>query len=361
MLIKTIIREYYRENVGFYLFIVLFFFGFMKSSDHLQLINVLISKPIFLFAVALFWLVHVLKTSYYFHQKLQDPAFGFLQTYRLHALDVKKWKGLLIAQVGFNLPFLLYAIAMMAIALQQSNFYALVILLLVNCLLIILPSIYLNRRLMNFITEKSKSIHFDFMPGWPQFYFTRHLMQSKWLLLISSKLYTCFLLVGGARLFLTDDYDFRLLGLSTFLALIGLFALAKEKVAFEEQKLNFRRGFPKGIGRKFIGILKESFLFLIPEIILTAYNWWFYVSLFHLVGALILLIAALTLWNTFYYSSYAYSKESSKGIFAVDVIVFLFIMFKVPLIILAFSFFALSWFILKKNYYKFELSQLIPK
>ncbi|KPM49615.1 hypothetical protein [Jiulongibacter sediminis] len=358
MLQRTLVREYYRQNVAFYLFLLLFCFGFMSGQEHRQLITVIMARPALLIFVGLAWFFHVLKSALFVHQTLQEQEYAFLQDNSI--LPFKhKWTSLLALQLNLNLPFALYAAAMMTLGLMNQNYISVALVISVNLVLLFAPVIWLNRRFLNFNKEIgiTKYFKFQFIPKHRIFYFVRFLLNEKWVLYVSMKIYSVFFIVAAARLFPTDEYDFRLLGLGVFLGSVGLFPLGVEKINFESQKLGFERNLPFDQASKFTSIVLEAFVLIIPEIILIAYNWFDKVSLFQLAGAILYLLAALTFWYCIQYSSFASRKDFNSKMFFVAVFQFLLVMFKVPLLLSAIIILTLSGFIVRRNYYNFELLQ----
>lgn len=358
MLQKTLVREYYRQNVAFYLFIILFCFGFMSGNEHRQLITVIMGRPTLLFFVGIVWFFHVLKSSLFVHQTLQEPEYAFLRENSILP-GKEKWFSLLGLQLSLNLPFFLYAIAMNAVGLMLQNFLSVTIVILLNVTFLAIPVIWLNNRFLESNENRSlaRKLNLKIIPNHRVYYFLRHLLNEKWLLYVSMKLYSVSFIVGAARLFPTDEYDFRLLGLGVFLGSVGLFPLGVEKIMFENQKLSFERNFPVTPLKKFFNLILESFFLLLPEMLLMVYHWFGKVSLIHLGGALAYLLAGLTFWYCIQYSSFALQKNFGNRIFFVLVFIFVLIMFKVHLLLLAMIILILSWLILQRNYFNFELSQ----
>ncbi len=355
ILVKTIVREYYRQNVAFYLMILFFCFGLLSGREHFQMIQVIMSRPSLLIFASFAWLLHVLKSLQFIHFTLKEPEYAFLQDFTL----LPSWQQLYeitVCMVLTNAPFLIYGLAMILLGLQLGHSLAALIVLGIFIILLIPATFLFRYRLFHFhtLTGITFQKYFINLPEGRNFFFLRHLLNSKPLLLISSKIYSAFFIIGGAKLFFTDAYDFRLLCLCLFLSGIGLFPLGQEIVNFQSVKLSFERNFPVSVEKIFSQRLAGATILLIPELILIGYHWFDKVQLFHIADGLLFLITIMTFWSVYYLTDVSRNEDHIFRLFYVAAVIFVLIMFKVPLLVFSLLLLLLSWRILKKNYFNFE-------
>jgi hypothetical protein len=86
---KILVKSFYQQNAGFFLFIFVLFFGVVAPSQqltyHYMLIRGMLETPLFLGIVLFIWLLYALKTSRFVLSVLDEPESHFL--YSLVALS----------------------------------------------------------------------------------------------------------------------------------------------------------------------------------------------------------------------------------------------------------------------------------
>src|SRR3981081_257199 len=85
---KILIKSFYREQAGFFLFVFLIFFGIVQPSTqlyfHYALIRGILAAPAFMGVVALAWLLYGLRVRRFIIGTLEAPDALFL--YKSNAL-----------------------------------------------------------------------------------------------------------------------------------------------------------------------------------------------------------------------------------------------------------------------------------
>ncbi len=356
ILIKTISREYYRQNVGFYLFILLFGFGFLSSTEHVTLSKLCMANGYMLIWVVLAWLLHVLKTTLFFHRTLLLPEYALLQDFSLKS----KWtqvKELSILQLNLNAPFLAYSAFMVSVAIKFGSHLGIILVVLANLILLAAPITAKFYRLRHFsfsLKFESANRGFSIFPNWASLYFLRHLLRNQPILFFSTKIYAALFIVGGSHLFYTDEYDVRLLFICILLAASGQFPMGKEFSNFTSVNLLFEKNLPRSLVKVFTSQAITSLWLVIIDLCLIGYHWADKVSEFSILGAGLFFWLTMLFWMTFSHSKLIWNEKYIKGIYYLGIFLFVLIMFKVPLILFDLAILGCSWWIFKRNYFTFE-------
>lgn len=119
ILITSLVKPFYRQNAGFFLFVFLVFFGVVAPSQqlayHYALIRGLLEVPLFLGIVLLAWLLYAAKCYQWVISTFQTPEFSFLHL--LSRLDKGvAFRLLLGVQIILYLPVWIYALAVSGVA-----------------------------------------------------------------------------------------------------------------------------------------------------------------------------------------------------------------------------------------------------
>jgi hypothetical protein len=357
ILINTISREYYRQNVGFYLFILLFGFGFLSSSEHVTLSKLCMANGYMIIWVVFTWLLHVIKTTLFFHRTLLLPEYALLHDFSLK----NKWnqiKELFILQLSLNAPFLAYSAFMVFVALKFGSYIGIVLVITANVLLLLVPLFAKYYRLSDFnfsLKFERINISFDLFPNWASLYYLRHLLKNQPILFFSTKIYSSLFIIGGANLFYTDEYDVRLLFICSLLAVAGHFPLGEEYSRFIIDKLNFKKNFPLSLIHIFRNKMVTAFWLVLIDIVVIWYHWIGKVPFYNLVGASLFFSISMLFWLVFSHSNLIWEEKYIKRIYFFVIFLFVLVMFNVPIILFGFTIFGLTWWIFKRNYFNFEL------
>jgi len=124
LLWKTLVRQYYRQNAGFFLFFFLIFFGVVAPSQqlayHYALIRGILSTPPLLVLVLFLWLLYAAKCGQWVIGLQQRHDHAFLHLLPLRG-KIKTFCFLLEVQIMLFLPVILYAMAVVGVAVYHSH------------------------------------------------------------------------------------------------------------------------------------------------------------------------------------------------------------------------------------------------
>ncbi len=273
---KSLVRQFYIQNAGFFFFIFMVFFGVVAPSEqpayHYALIRGIIATPAMLALVMTAWLWYTIKCCRWIIGLLQSPDHRFL-----HMLVLKSrsplFKLLLRIHAALYLPVLGYALAIVGVALYQKNWPIFIIILAFNTTLcLISTTLYLRHLLHPGLPSKlSLPLHIS-QPSisyWS--ILARNILTNQKALWIGIKLYGCLILYLLLKLDPPAHYDIRMPFLAYTIGLFGHGLLIHQLREMESQRLRFYRGMPISLLHRWLqyGIL--FFLVMTPEMITIAW------------------------------------------------------------------------------------------
>src|SRR5258708_2222081 len=280
LLLRSLVKPFYRQNAGFFLFLFLIFFGVVAPSQqpayHYALILGMLDAPVFLGIVLTALFLYALKCNNWVASSLQDPDFSFLNL--LSRLDKRRsFLWLLAVQIMLFLPVSVYAVAVSSVAIYKGR-YGVALMVQLYIILLCLTgagryryAVYhpggLGRSLLSFLPPslRNRRLTGTAPPYWS--FFIRSLFHANKALLLGLKLSGCAILY----LLLKDQYpayyDFRMPFLIYSLVLFGHGVLIYRCRELEEKRLLFYRGLPVSLLGRFIQFGWLYFLLSMPEML----------------------------------------------------------------------------------------------
>jgi hypothetical protein len=277
LLIKTVVKPYYRQNAGLFLFAFLILIGVMGRLkgrgwivSHYLLMLGFLGDAGFLLFVLFIWLLYAMKCAGFMTELLQRPEYSFLNM--LLRLDKNKSYGLLLfVQVFLFLPVLLYVFAAVGVSVYQHWYITAAVVLLYNVTVCLVSAWWYRHYLQHpgkRIPALQQWISGKLQQGRTyagfllQYLFNRHK-----LLLFSIKLYNCGTLYLMARNLTDTYYDVRMLFLFYSFGIFAHGVLIHKLRGMEETGLFFYRGLPVSLFNRFMQYVLVYFLLLLPEFI----------------------------------------------------------------------------------------------
>jgi len=266
---KIVVRSFYRQMAGFFLFVFLVFFGVVQPSTqlyfHYALIRGILQNFGFMALVGAAWLLYGFKVRRFVRGLLQDPEAIFV--YRLNALTARRVLRICVAiQAQLFAPVAGYAVIIAAVAVNRKATARGMILLAYAGLLILFAALDM-RRCLRFPGESRNSgksrVRRRFVPYWS--ILGRFLLAENKGILLGVKIF------GGAMLYLflriqtPADYDLRMPFLAYSLALFGHGVLFFRVRQLETTRLVFYRALPAPRVRRLAHHALLCFLLLAPE------------------------------------------------------------------------------------------------
>jgi hypothetical protein len=269
-----VVKAFYRQHAGFFLFVFLLFFGIVQPSTqlyfHYALIRGMLEAPALMFAVAVAWLLYGLRVRRFVLGVLEGPDALFL--YKVNARPpagvLREW--LRVETVLFA-PVLGYAgvVAGVAIA-QKAQAQALGVLAYVAGLIGLEALEVCYRLRYPGISAKAGRFRLRYrsVPYWS--ILLRFLLAENKGVLAAVKLFSCAILYLLLRLQTPGDYDLRMPFLVYSLALFGHGILFYRCRQLETMRLYFYRGLPVPVFRRLAQYALFCLLLLLPETLLLA-------------------------------------------------------------------------------------------
>ena len=268
---KLIVRQFYLQNTGLFLVVLMLVGGFLSSAEHIALATYALHDGFFLTAYFIFWLLYTLYTIRFSLQVFQKN--DLLQLFRLIPPG-KRIAVLYLLHLQLLAPVIAYAGFMLWVGSSQHTTATNAVLVLIVGLLSVLPLPFVERALQNpnpeqFTGNLTAWLRQRFTTPYG-FFFIRYLFREQAATLLLTKTGSCLLTIGVLAIYPTDDYDIRLLSLGMLLAAAFHAGIVFELYQFEAMQLLLLRNLPLSIanrGVSYVGILAliispEAFLLL---------------------------------------------------------------------------------------------------
>lgn len=355
----TITKEYYRQNAVFIFAVLMFSFGFLRANEHITIIKLVLKLPSMLALTFLVWALHTAKVILFSLRMFEAKSNEFLYNIRLFSAP-KRYLALGLMQFNLIQLTFLYSLWMIKIGVEQNKFIETAAIIGFNVLLIIVGIIVYEYRIKhpNVVRSSPKPIQ-NLLSRFktPSYlFFIRYLFAKQPVLLLLSKLFSCFMLIGVCSLYPTDAYDERLLALGGLFAAAGHTVFCQQFFYYENQFLLFSRNLPLTLQKRIWGYIFTYSLFLIPELIVLLRNLPTEVSYLFALQLIIFILSMILLNHHTQYINNISADTYLQRLFFAGILFLLLIMFKIPVILMALVNFSLSIFVFHKNYYESQPS-----
>lgn len=336
VLIQTLVKEFYRANAGFFLFVALLAFGFLKTPEHEAIAGALANNPIYYLVPFGLWTLYAIKTISFCFTAKRLPANWFLTDLNLLA-NSKRKPLVLYIQLLLLIPILGYSAFLAYMAFQQGQVNSAIIVIVGNLLILLASGHLLHAKLIK-PTDSSIKSRFrswtSMLPKWYSMYFIHHLFQRHGLTLITNKLFSIAIILGATAVFQIDGTDFRYLALGVLLSSSPNASFSFKHQEFERHSMKIFRNLPSSKLGLFWKDCSTYLLLSLPELIVLFGNNLLNVNTLQLIQIGLLLPVLLVLHRTVMRSSTKNMEQYMKYIFFTTAILFFVIMGHVALIII---------------------------
>ncbi len=363
MLNKSIGRLYYEKNVAFYLFVLLFAFGFLSGREHMQIALLVMSKLHLQLILSLIWLLHVGKTYFFLNQNLNTQDFSFLEK-TIFLPKAQLLKEISSVTLYLNLPFNAYSLFILIVGLKEANYQGFLSFALLLLVINIFAAILIYFRFQQFyqMVSHKKWLNFSIKVPFPNLsilYYIRHLINNQPILYLSTKLYTLGMLFLAIYLYPTDDYDIRWISIFALISSAGYYSIGNEFLSFENRYMGFLRNFDISLFKRYSVIVTTAFVLNLPEMVLLFSKKPSDIKYFQISSEILFLWMVQVFWMLIFYLPNAHKQDFLNKFYYLGIIIFILIMFKIPLVSISFAILISSWLIFSRNYYKFEFPKSI--
>jgi len=270
---KSIIKPYYQQNAGFFLFIFVVLFGVLPPGQqftfHYHLILGMLSTPAFFLFVLILWMMYALKTILFVMDLWRQSAFAFI--YLVSSLNRKSLiTKLFQLHISLYLPVGLYALCIIIIAFYKGNYMACAVLTGFNAGLCLFCSLFYQHVLKSNRKNTWSFTKLKVLSEIRRPYFIiliSYILNDLKAIFISCKLITCLLLFRILTQQDTAHGDLRMPFLIFTAGMLGHSALFYKCREFELNALFWWRTLPVSIFNRFLQYAGLGLFIFIPEII----------------------------------------------------------------------------------------------
>jgi len=268
---KILVKEFYRQNSGFFLLLFVLFFGVVAPSQqlayHYTLILGMLETPLFLGIVLFAWFLYGLKTIRFLLGSLDEPEANFL--YKLAALSSGRLFWLCMSIQGLLLlPVWAYSFAVMGVAVYRHADGTALLVPLYMVVINTAGAVCLRSRLLfpgRLPVLSMRRRPRRKVPYWS--ILIRYLLKEEKALVGGIKLFSCAALYLLLKEQGPDDYDLRMPFLFYSLSLFGHGAILYRCRQMENTRLLFYRAMPVSQAARFGQYALFYWLLLLPEML----------------------------------------------------------------------------------------------
>jgi hypothetical protein len=277
ILIKSIVKPYYRRNAG--LFVFLFFIMVLavgRANEaglleyHAALIRGMMINPPVYFLVLLVWLLYCRKCVQFVELTFQNPEFSYLNL--LSQLDFVRVFGLLfLVQLMLFLPVSIYGVIVVGVGFH-NHWYLQTTIVILYILTICLASagwyFYLLKNPGKTNNLFRWRLATPFLNKYYWSFLIRYVLTKRKVLFLGIKLYSCatlyFMILNKSRV--ASDLGMVMLFFCFGMLLHGMLVYLFREL--EETRLAFYRGLPVSLFKRFMEYALMYFIVFIPETII---------------------------------------------------------------------------------------------
>ncbi|RCR65705.1 hypothetical protein [Larkinella punicea] len=270
---KLIVRQFYLQNTGLFLVVMMLAFGFLSSAEHIALASYALNDRAFLAAYGIIWSIYSVYTIRFSLQVFQKT--DLLQLFRL-VPAFKRVAILYFLHLQLLAPVVFYGGFMLWVGNQQGTTTANVVVVVFMGLLSVLPLPLVERALRHpnpeqFAGHIGAWLRQRFTTPYVLF-FIRYLFREQPATLFLTKVGSCLVTIGVLALYPTDEYDIRLLSLGMLLSAALHAGIIFELYQFEATQLLLLRNLPFSLSSRFLRYTGILALVIGPEAVLLLKN-----------------------------------------------------------------------------------------
>jgi hypothetical protein len=359
ILSKVITLEFYRSNAAFFLVAIGLCCGFMSGVEHQALAEFFISSSIVLLIPISIWIFYALKVIQFNKKILNANENEFLFNLRLVNKKIQYITGFIVVLEEL-LPVVAYSMFLGATAMKHAQYLMMAYILFSVLALIIISVAMLVRNLYNpGIEDKETKIqqllNTRFNRHNLQFFF-EWIVRNDLMTVVYSKLFACVLLISTLKLYTTDVYDWRLMGIVISIAMMGNAVLIFKYQSFQEQHLSITRNLPLSLSSRLIHFILTFSILCLPELGILIKNFPVNLTRYELIYAVLFCFGILIgIYSSLYIKHINLDKLVTRCFIGVITLIIL-ILFNVHLFIIAVTLIIGGIMVFKNYYYSFELA-----
>ena len=336
VLVRTLVKEFYRENSGFFLLVIGLACGFLRKPEHVAIASGLAFNPIYYLVVLALWAFYTFKALHFCHGAKRLSENWFLTEVSVMKPVSRKLTSLYL-QCLLLAPILAYGFFLMVTAAQLGETFSALVVGFGNVLIVLISAHFLDQKLVEPVDAMQSSRFRDwtrFLPKWYSMYFIHHLFQRYGFSLVLSKLFSVGLIFGATAVFNMESVDLRYLALGVLLASAINSGFALKHLTFERHDMAIFRNLPISNISIFWKDCLTYFILSIPEILVLFGNNIFNIPTLELVKIGLLLPVLLMLHRSIMLIKIRDMEQYMKYVFFSTAILFFTILGHTDLLII---------------------------
>ncbi len=355
---RTYVTEFYSQNAMFFLLVIGAAFGFMRGNEHMALAQFIIAAPICTLIPISIWTFYAFKIISFNIRSSRLPEMRFVFDFILLPWNERVVPLILVA-VNQSLPAIGYGAFVILVGVRNNAWSEVIILITALITLIAITTWFLEKSirhpqyemkiswLKSRLDERFEKNHTRIFTEW--------LVRTHPGMVFFTKAASCVLIFGVCQLYRYDSYDQRLLAMSALVSFCSSLAFVYQYVLFENSRFGILRNLPIAMWMRLLHFILCMIVLSIPEIIVTS---WFYpedLTWIHFAEIIIFGLSLLLAGYSFLLKKHIAFESLTTTVFVFGMMLFLLILFKIPLILLSAivtSYAALTY---RKNFYGFEV------
>jgi hypothetical protein len=284
-LLKSTVREFFRQRAGFFLVAIFLLFGFLTSREHYAFAFFFLTDEWGMVILLGIWGTYTLLCAQFIARQWLRPEYVFLHNVRLWS-PVKRFARLFLMALGFTQPLLFYGLYVLSIARQEKilgNSWPLFVFWPLLCLALVGVTEWRLRKPDVASSARKSSIGLPFKrPVSMVFWTLEWLLRERGLTLLLTKLGAILFVTATLVYDSTDDYDLRLPAIGFALAYLMNVGLSQELYEWENQVWLWGKSLPISRTKRFLNVMVLHALLILPETFiairggagsLTAWEW----------------------------------------------------------------------------------------
>jgi hypothetical protein len=337
VLLRAIVKEFYKANSGFFLVVLGLGFGFLKTAQHVDLASVLAFKPVFYLIPFGLWLLYTTKTVIFLFTIKRLPENTWL-TYLDLLSPSQRRAVVLYVQALLLAPILAYGGFLAYQAFQLEQWFSVIIVIAGNMVLLALSTFIIDRKLVSPTDPKvqnSLSSWTGWLPKTFPMLFIHQLFNRQAFLLFGIKAASMIIVIGAIQIYEMESVDLRLLSLGFLLSAAVNAVLCFHYHEFIQQRLLLFANLPISSKRKFIDFGITYFILMLPELLILFGNLGSSVAIVFLLKAALLPYSLLVFYHYLFYWKRLVMEGFTQYIFFGTAILFFVILAHVDLTVIA--------------------------
>ena len=355
ILVRCLAIEFYKQNSALFGLLILIFFGFIKSSEHVAIGSFLVSNPSSLLFLYVIWLGYLSKVLLFIRPTLKKEENQFLEAFALLVNSQKYWS-VTVMTLMLMIPITGYSIFLVMLSFIHSFYFSAVSLVFALAIAhILLVSILLSW--LHKVPFEKKFIQialFNKLTRPSYLFFIEYLIRNEFVLLALTKTYSVLMIIGTASLFVTEQFDLRLYSEGILLASVSHVTIIHKYVRFRYHDLKIQLNLPQSITRVYFMHTLTITLILLPELLVMIRHYPLNFMTLDIIGIVAFCIAIVLLIYGMSLMKQVELSNSIVQIFWLVVGTTFLILFSIHPLLLAAMFILFSFGIMYLRHYKFE-------